>query len=405
MNPRQLTRRQFWIMIGTLAICAIILGLRKPDQLERPQFWAEDGFFYHQHFVHGWHTLIEAYNGYLHTIPRLIAGTSWWLDPKFAPAWFVTCAFAANLYVASRALSPRQPLRPRLALALAAVLVPDAFEVLLNVTNLQWVLAGGLLLLLIEADAETWPERVHDMLAVVLLGLTGPFCLLLTPFFLWRALQRKTGWSWILAASVATASIIQFGCILQYHEPQQPSAIVWPEGVAAVGMQVAGSLFGGIWLKPALALPLRWGFTAVSIALIMALALREGHGRRERIALAGALIVFALAGVYRCRWSLASLNTAGYGSRYFFPVQMALLWLLATSLSRAGRWSWFAASLLTVALVANLSRLREPALVDLHWAHYTQRIRDGEAVTIPINPPGWTISLPPKPKPLELRSP
>lgn len=385
-------------MIGTLAACAAIPALRKPDQITCPQSWAEDGFFYHQYFFIGWRTLIEPYSGYLHTIPRLIAGVSSWFHPRLVPAWFVSCALAAILYVASSALSPRP------ALALAIVLVPDAFEVLLNVTNMQWVLAEGFMLLLIEADAKTWLERIHDVMAAVLPGLTGSFCILPAPFFLARALQRKTVWSWILTGIVATVSTIQLGYILQYHEPQQPGAVVWSEGVAAVGMRVASSLSAGIWLKPTLAQSLRWVLTTVSIAVVLTTAFRKGQNRWRRIALAGTSLVFVLAGVYRCRWALPSLNHAGYGSRYFFPIQMALLWLLASALSEAGRWRWFAASLLTVAAAANLACMREPPSVDFHWANSTQRIRNGEAVIIPINPAGWTIRLQAEPKPVRAQS-
>jgi hypothetical protein len=160
---------------------------------------------------------------------------------------------------------------------------------------------------------------------------------------------------------------------------------------------MASSLFAGVWLKPTLALSLRWVLAAAGIAIVFAAAMRKGNDRRERVAMAGVLIAFILAGIYRCRWSLPSLNNSGYGSRYFFPVQMALLWLLASALSQAGRWRWLAASLLIVAIAANLPRLREPALVDLHWANYAQPIRDGEAVIIPINPPGWTICMPARP--------
>ena len=60
------------ILIG----CGLILFLRRPDQFHHPQFWAEDGFFYERHLANGWHTLVESYAGYLHTLPRLIAGTA-----------------------------------------------------------------------------------------------------------------------------------------------------------------------------------------------------------------------------------------------------------------------------------------------------------------------------------------
>ena len=71
------------------------------------------------------------------------------------------CFPEGTLYVAGRTLSRRCPL-PRLggACALAVVLVPDTYEVFMNVVNLQWVVAAGLVGL---APDRSWVEVSVDV--------------------------------------------------------------------------------------------------------------------------------------------------------------------------------------------------------------------------------------------------
>jgi hypothetical protein len=131
--------------VVVLAVCAVILALRRAQAFSKPQFY-------------GPRTSTST------SAPTSSAGTRSWnpsrgtwtlstgssrtwrgvLDPRLAPAIFVWGAAAATLCVAGRTLSARCPL-PHFAglCALAVVLVPDTFEVLLNLANLQWVLASG----------------------------------------------------------------------------------------------------------------------------------------------------------------------------------------------------------------------------------------------------------------------
>lgn len=388
------------LLVCVLALCTLVLYLRKPDQFENPQFWAEDGFFYHTHFLYGWHTLVEPYNGYLHTIPRLIAGFSWWLDPAMAPSWFVGTALAGTLYVAALALSQRQPLRGRPLMALAIVCVPDAFEVLLNVTNLQWVLAAGLVLLLAFDDPLGWPGRLHDGIAAILIGLTGPFSILFAPLFLVRALYRSTRWSWFMAAVIASVAAIQLACMLRTSGSAAPAfAVVWIDGISAIGIRLAGSLFLGTTLDPSSIRALGFELALVTVAVLSMWTLRRGPERPARIFTTVALTLLVVASLYRCRESLESLQLAGYGSRYFFPPQLIVLWLLASAVGDPrGTWRWTAILMVTLTLAVNAKRLREPPLVDLRWSDYVPKLRNGEAVIIPINPSGWTMSFPARPR-------
>ena len=217
-----------------LALCAVVLGFRRPEAWSRPQFWAEDGHFYERAYVTGWHSLYLPYAGYLHAVPRAVATLAAYLDPSLVPAFFVLLATLLALYVSARALSPRCPLPRQAGLAaLAVVLVPDTQEVLLNIVNLQWVLAGGLILLLLSRDPSGSAEWLHDAFAALALGLTGPFSILLLPLFAWRAMSRRTLQSTFIAALVAACAFAQAVCLVM-----QPSS---DPGVPGIGASRASS--------------------------------------------------------------------------------------------------------------------------------------------------------------------
>lgn len=384
-----------------LAACAVILFLRKPDQWVNPQFWAEDGFFYHMFRVSGWATLLEPYAGYLHTLPRLIAGSADWWHPVHAPAWFVACAAATTLAICARAMSDRIPLAGGPWLAFTVVLVPDAFEVLLNVANAQWLVAAGLVLLLISRDARNPRETAHDVVTAVIGGLTGPFSVLLGPLFLFRAWQRRTRSSWLLAAIVGATAVVQVVFILKLNENRPPDqAIHVADGVGAVGTRLSGSLLAGGTLDARDPVVVRWIFSLATIAAVaLPLLVRNRRDQQTQIMLSVAFMLLLAASLYRCRWVLPDLQNPGYGSRYFFPLQMILLWTVASALGGASRiWHWIGLGVFAWSLVVNVHRLREPALGDFRWADYAERIHDGEAVVVPINPGGWTIPLPARPR-------
>lgn len=111
--------------------------------------------------------------------------------------------------------------------------------------------------------------------------------------------------------------------------------------------------------------------------------------------LASAFIALLAVSLYRCRYVLPSLCTNMFGARYFFPLQLIALWLLlaATKDSRV-RVARGSAMLAVWILAINLSRLREPALTNLQWPVYAEKLRSGEAVTVPINPVPWTFDVP-----------
>lgn len=380
----------------TLLACAVILAARRPDLVRSPQLWAEDGtVFFLQAHTSPWSSLFTPSAGYLHTVLRLIAATASWWDPVLAPTWYVFGAAMLTLYVAARTQSSRFGLPPSPLYAFAVVLVPDAFEVLLTLTNLQWVLAAGLLALLLSKDPESPRQWLHDAVALVLLGLTGPFIVAWLPLFAWRAYRRRTRASVVLAAIAAACAVTQALTIWLNPMQMTVAPVAWDQVLAVPGVRVGASLVlgGNVTIHAGLGVATALGI--VTLAGVIALGAARGAARLERLLLAAAFLALLVIVWYRCRYVISAV-VHGAGSRYVFPLQLIGLWLLVAA-ARATDNVWVArvaGIALFAALALNLPRLREPPLHDLRWAEYAARIRAGERVAARINPDGWEFTVP-----------
>lgn len=381
-----------------LCACAAALGLRRAGAWGNPQFWAEDAYFYERAHDVGWHALAMPYNGYLHTVPRLVAAVANGFDPSLVPGIFVACATLLTLCVAARALSRRCPL-PRFAgcCALAVVLVPDTQEVLLNVVNLPWVLAGALVLLLISDDPDGPGQWAHDAGTALFAGLTGPFCILLAPLFAWRAQSRRTRASAGIALIIMGCALVQ-GCLIATEpgidgaSPGGPVALglILP----AVGLRIGCSLLLGALTPGAVG---RSAATVLGIATLLGvgyLATAQGPRRRERALLGLAFAAALAASLYRTRYSMGPYFGQHAHSRYVYVPQLLAIWLALSAAARGDRAGRAAAVLVALGFLANLPRYREPAYADMHWSRYAPLIRAGLPVDIPISPPGWKLTMP-----------
>ncbi len=273
------------------------------------------------------------------------------------------------------------------------MLVPDAFEVLLTSVNIQWVLASGMLLLLISADPRRWWQYVDDVVLAIMSGLTGPFSLLWSPLFAWRAWRRGTRASLVMAVILVACGGVQACMMWLYPFLKTPgSSTDYGSVLPAIGMRVAGSLLAGSFLpvNPPLVVETLMG--VVTLAGVAMLAAKRRVPERIWLGLAFALLL----AVSLCRWrgALPEMLHPGFGARYFFPLQLIVIWLAFAWASAGKRAARLATVFAVWVLLANLPRLREPSLVDFHWKDFARHLRSGEAVVVPINPSGWTIELP-----------
>lgn len=379
----------------TLIVCGAILIFRRAELIASPQFWAEDGLiFYTEAYNHGMGALSAPYAGYLHALPRIIAAVAARADPLLAPAIFVWSALVLTLYVAARTQSRRSGLPRHAGFALAVVCVPDTFEVLLLLVNVQWILAAGFLLLLISRDPQSGGQWAHDVAAPLLLGLTGPFSIVFSPLFLWRAVVRRTKGSIVIGAVVLLTAVVQAVTIATHPVVMIGEQITPAAALTVPGMRIGASLLiGGLVTTldfPTLFEHLLTALTAGGLAFLV---MRRGEDRLERVWLGCALAILLASSLYRCRYVLPDLSTAGFGARYFYPPQLVALWLLmalAWDARRAVAATGVALALWSFAV--NVPRLRESPLQDFNWPQHAERLRRGEAAEIPINP-DWTIKL------------
>jgi hypothetical protein len=388
------THTGWWVLAA-----ALVLVMRKPDSFINPQFWAEDfsPFFVDAGTV-GSKALWWPYNGYLHLLPRLIAWLTAPLNPAIQPAAYVAASLGVTLWVVAQALSPRLELPGKPWLALAIVTVPHTGEIFLNPTNVQWVTALALIITLLKRDPETTNDWIEDGVLLGIVGLTGPFSVLLAPLFVTRALLRRTRASWLIAGAVAITAGIQGWFI--YHAPALPDLGAWHwvdlVGVLAVRLPMTMAL-GEQW-------PVKMGYAwtaplgAALVAGMVFLSCWRGRWRIVRLYLFAALVLVLVAAVKRVRPDTWAFYDTFNGDRYFYVPKVLAMWLVVLVIADLrNRWCRsVGVTLAALAFVANLPAFRFQAMPDLHWANYSEKILAGERIEVPINP-GWKVTYPGRP--------
>jgi len=398
MRPRRTTfASSWWLVLG----CAALLFLRKPWALHTPQLWAEDGsIFLTQDEQLGIRAWWEPYNGYLHLLPRLIAWTaSHTADPAWWPAIYNGLAFAINVGLFARMASPRVQLPAKPWLMLAFVLTVGTGEVLINVTNLQWVTAFFLLLQLFTAPATSLAQRLADVAILLIIGANGPFAFLFLPLFAWRAWRDRTTDSILALAAVATCAaatawlLQRSGGGLNLQNPDAPFRPLM--FLSIIGSRlVTWPFFGPAAVR---AWPI-WVHAFLAVAVIgplLARTLRPDSRRSVRAVAAVAFILITLASVYRVRADTWADDNLINGDRYFYIPRVLLAWLLIWECAdphRAIAWMARGACVLAVGLLA--PRFRLPAPPDYKWAEHCDPIRRGVPANIYTLPEGWWIEYP-----------
>jgi hypothetical protein len=380
-----------WIAFCVLAVALGALMRRTPGMVSNPQFWAEDGvLFFRDAYDHPFASIFQPYNGYFLLVARLLAMAATLLPPRFSPAVYVWMSAAIMLAVCALALSPRLALgrSSRCIMALAVAVAPAPHEVFSSLTNSQWIVALALVLIAASSPAPTAGDKLRDVLVVLLAGLTGPFSVLFVPLFLLRALQERSRFSLaLLGLLVICASMQSFhlGTTRIGDVPQ------WRDMISAVALH-GSRLFASLLRGPS---PWALGlFVALATGLVYAALL--WHGLRRP---APAVLIFTLASLLVLGASLWAyrgnpLVMAGTG-RYLYVPAVTATWaiaaLLPSGLSIAG--------LLLIASSSIFWLARPWRLVDFHWSDASSCIGVTDPCVIPINPPGWTIVLHPKPSP------
>lgn len=158
--------------IAIAGIASLVAGcmllLRVPDVFLHPQFWAEDaGIFFQQQQILGASAILNPYAGYLHLVPRLTAFFASAFPSRDAPAIYNIISLIFTMWSAATIATARYRLAWLGGFLLVAV--PHWWgEALGNITNIQWLLAPTLAIVLATPTPARRGSRVNQVAFMVL---------------------------------------------------------------------------------------------------------------------------------------------------------------------------------------------------------------------------------------------
>lgn len=185
------------------------------DRITHPGLWAEDAkIFYLQDQTRGLGAVFSEYAGYLHLICRIPAALVGPFGLPAVPQAYAIIGTVVTILIFAIVLSPRldgvlPSVYGRGAAFLALCGIPAMQENGANVLNLIFIGGVGILLLGLAGQPVTTIGKVLEVGTMVLLGLSGPLIVFLSPLFAWRWWCRRSRYNLIVAGVVALTSATQ----------------------------------------------------------------------------------------------------------------------------------------------------------------------------------------------------
>lgn len=388
--------RLFFIINFIIVLLLLIPRLDGFDYFPGKYLLAEDGVtFLNEAQTLGASAIFNPYNGYLHFYPRVIAYISSNFSMIYRPlitlgGWVISYLWL--VYVISKAVqSINFGLFSSVALISLVALQPNYGENFFNLTNAQWML-GAILVIFALVDAEVMPEqKIVKLILLILLGLTGPFSIIIAPVILVNAFIKKDWKSNFLVYFVIfSCAIVQL-------------LVLIGTGRATTG-EINKSPFD--WLFSLFQLLM---FNASTVAVLCAAIFfwllifysfigqssRTGYDRKKLLLpfmLVITAILFIFFSQYAHKQDPLGIATPGGGNRYTW-IPYILIFFAALIVSMEMRIVHLAIILSALFIcIQNFHGIKSPNLQFSSFARYSKF----QEVVIPINPqwpvyPGWHI--------------
>ena len=393
------------------------------------QFWAEDGVAWYAdaYNLGPLGALLQARDGYLAILPRLVAAASQWLPLLRAPLLFNLIALMIEalppLFLVSGRMQNIGPLGLRCGLALLYLLVPDSSEVHANITNSQWHLdVLACLILIAQVPRSRW-GRAFDVIVLALCALSTPAGALLLAVALVRTagplLFRRwthapstgpeTRWSWIQTAVLAACALVQELTLLTAGGTRLRTSL----GASAdkFARILAGQIVMPVFLgrnrlydfsRDPATITLAAFLITIVTGLVLLYALLRGSVELRCFILLAALVLLAaltFPNVQPVAHQWDPFLWPGGALRYWYIPKLALMatlvWLLGRQRPLAVR---LVAGVLTcVMTVALVTHWPYRPFEDFHFESYVEAFEElppGATGQFPLNPAGlWTMKL------------
>lgn len=404
------------LALGGVVLVLARLGLAAPLDA----VWAEDGAIFldaalNEPFLD---PVAAQHGGYVHVVPRLLAELAAAVPLSLSAemlavgsaAMLVLTAFVVWWTSAAHFTDPVL----RGALAASVLLLPMVgMEPLASIAYLWFFMAFATFWLLLWHPPSLL-KATAGAAYVALAVLSAPLALLFAPIALARAVVARGRKDFVLLAGYFAAAAVQMIAIAGPDVPDTVDAGFDVELLAAYPQRVVGGVLFGQYGEALLWLGLGWALVVVLVAAfaaLVALAARPGsHRLLALLALALSVTCFAVSGVSRgagldLYWAPGEVNA--HASRYaVVPALFLVTAILLVLQTRPGtmdpaRWAAVRrAALVGLAVVAasafyvgdeyRLGQRWTPALE----AAKTSCAAGAATVEVPINPPGWHVTVP-----------
>jgi hypothetical protein len=301
--------------------------------------WAEDGRVFLSGAIRDFRgTLFEENGGYIHVVPRLIAGVVATLPVRDAAAGMavgaaaVVALTAGFVYIASSEVLCSRIARLGLAAAVLLLPVPGS-ELLANVTNLHFYLLFACFWALLW-QSETTFALGSRAAVVVATALSDPLSVLFLPLAIVAPLTRRSSRALVVPGLFLAALLTHLAIIAGGARPERNWGFRFGALPEIFGFRVAGGLLvgdrflGNAWADFGRAFA--YGALLLVASVIVLLLLR---GDRRTVAFA--LVSLGYAGLFFCV-QLVGRGTGGmdpdlHGSRLDHARYILLPFLLMTT--------------------------------------------------------------------------
>jgi hypothetical protein len=393
-----------------LVLIALAVIARKPDLVTNPQFMGDEcTWFAEAWFTGPWHAIVHPQAGYLciaSKIPLLLAVH---VPLTLAPAVFDGYTIAVQVLLAGFLLSGRLAhlanIRARAVLCFLCIALPNSAEVE-TLNNTQWMLGVLALLILFAEPPKALAAKMLDVIAIALISLTGPFCLLLLPIACLYWWVGRKPWTAVLACTLGAGCGVQLLTLVHALPPCRPMEVLNPVGVRILAGQVfLFGVFNGGAILPHASVESPAALDIASVVMFAGLvlagyALWKGPKELKLFVLFAGLICASVVRRLHCDtgWNWQSLMGVSFAVRYWYIPRLAVLAILVWLIART-QPSWIrmtGACVLIALTLFTVTHWQYPAAPDFHWPYYArlvERSARGTTVWIPVNPPGWKFFL------------
>lgn len=391
-----------------LSILSLVVILRRPDAILHPELWAEDGvLWYTQAYNSGFLSLFMPENGYLQTISRIAALVAQPFPIYYVPYIFAVFAFCAQMIPVALLLSRRfdsiiPDKKIRIIISIIYVLMPNSYEVNMNLTNAQWHLALVLFLLLVGNSQKRY--NISDYMLMVVAGLSGPFSVLLSPVAMIEWYRNKFSGDYLRYVIALSCAVVQavfiVASMMQTRSTESLGASMDNFVHIIVNNIFVGGLLGNVENLLQKALVGNYYAVFAFFSIILVLAFFRGPLAYKEFSLFSLCVILSalispMISLTEPQWPLMAIF--GIGDRYYvIPIISMLVGFVVLSADRNVILKSIGRFLLVSMLCAVPFNFSYPDYVRTGFykeAMYFAGAPRGTVVKFDENPIGWNFSL------------